>query len=326
MKKKVMVFLVVLIILSSLAGYKLYINGKNNGKISATGTIEVTKVDITPEVYGYIEKLDIDSGLKVTRGALAAVLARPDLSAGVKRDEAGLTKAKVQLTDLEKGARLQEVNDVVASESSLQAVYALTEKNLERSEQLYSAGAIPAQSLDKARSDRDAAYQIWQAATAKRALVQDGYRKDVIEAQRIEVERSGAVLEATKSLAQYINVLVPVDGVILSKNFEQGEYVNAGAAIATIGVMNDCWVKVYVPTEMIGRVKVGQVASVKIDSFPEQSFKGWVKEIGQQAEFTPRQTITPKERANQVFYVKVQLDNGEGYMKPGMPADVVFDE
>ena len=48
-------------------------------------------------------------------------------------------------------------------------------------------------------------------------------------------------------------------------------------------------------------------------------------EIGQQAEFTPRQTITPSERSSLVFYVKISLDNKEGILKPGMPADVIFD-
>jgi HlyD family secretion protein len=53
-------------------------------------------------------------------------------------------------------------------------------------------------------------------------------------------------------------------------------------------------------------------------------FSGTIKEISQNAEFTPRQSITQRERANQVFAVKVQIDNTEDSLKPGMPADVVI--
>lgn len=324
MKKKIIILTIVVLLLFSLAGYKLYINSKNDGKIRATGTIEVTKVDITPEVYGYLEKLNIDTGMKVNKGMLGAILSRPDLKAAIKRDEAGLMSAQKQLLNLERGAREQEIRDALANESALQAAYILADKNLVRTNYLYKSGAIAEQALDKARSDRDAAFEFWQASIAKKDLVEAGFRQDLIEAQKMEVERNKAVLEATKSVAEYTKVFVPADGVILSKNFEQGEYVNAGAAIATIGVVDDCWVKVYISADLIGKIKVGDNADIKIDSFPDKIFKGWVKEIGQKAEFTPRQTITPKERSVQVFYVKVEIENADGVMKPGMPADVIF--
>ena len=94
--------------------------------------------------------------------------------------------------------------------------------------------------------------------------------------------------------------------------------------MVTIGNMSDCWVKIYVSSTQLGLVHVGQDADIKVDSFPKQTFHGIVKEIGQSAEFTPRQTITQKERANMVFYVKVQIDNTNMPLKPGMPADVVL--
>jgi HlyD family secretion protein len=88
--------------------------------------------------------------------------------------------------------------------------------------------------------------------------------------------------------------------------------------------MTDCWVKVYVPSTHLGLISVGQAANVKVDSFPGRVFSGVIKEISQNAEFTPRQSITQSERANLVFAVKVQVDNSEGILKPGMPADVVL--
>ena len=121
-----------------------------------------------------------------------------------------------------------------------------------------------------------------------------------------------------------ILIASPLDGLVLTKNFEDGEYVNAGAAIATVGNMQDCWVKIYVASTQLGQIKVGQQTDVMIDSFPGKVFSGTIKEISQNAEFTPRQSITQRERANQVFAVKVQIDNSDDSLKPGMPADVVI--
>ena len=61
---------------------------------------------------------------------------------------------------------------------------------------------------------------------------------------------------------------------------------------------------------------------VRIDSHPNRVFQGTIKEIATQAEFTPRQTITSKERANLVFAVKIDLPNQDQIFKPGMPAEV----
>jgi len=119
-------------------------------------------------------------------------------------------------------------------------------------------------------------------------------------------------------------VVSPISGIVLTKNFENGEYINPGSALATVGDMTDCWVKVYVSSAQLGLIKTGQAVAVKVDSFPDRVFAGTIKEISQNAEFTPRQSITQRERANLVFYVKVKVDNGEGVLKPGMPADVII--
>jgi HlyD family secretion protein len=67
-----------------------------------------------------------------------------------------------------------------------------------------------------------------------------------------------------------------------------------------------------------------RTAEVRVDSFPERIFPGFVSEIAQEAEFTPRMSLHPDERANLVFRVKVSVPNEDGALKSGMPADVVF--
>lgn len=320
--KKLVITILFVVIAAGGASYK-YFEPAATG-IKATGTIEVTRADIMPKVNGYLTGLKIEVGDKVTLGQVAAKVTRVDLEAQVIRDEAALAKAVAQLKDLEAGPRIQERQELRATLASNRSVYNKARLDYERYQTLYQSGAISAQQLDTARSNLDVARSSLEAATQRLSLSDEGNRTDIIEAQRLEVERCKAVLIASKTLVEDTVLSSPLDGLVLSKNYENGEYVSPGAAVLTVGDMNDCWVKVYVPSTHLGLIAVGQHADVKVDSHPGRVFQGEIKEISQNAEYTPRQSITQKERANLVFAVKVRIDNAEGILKPGMPADMVL--
>jgi HlyD family secretion protein len=82
------------------------------------------------------------------------------------------------------------------------------------------------------------------------------------------------------------------------------------------------WVKVYVPETDLAGVKVGQAATVEVDSFSGQKFSGHVEQISSQAEFLPRNVQTRDDRKHQVFGVKVRVENPDGVLKSGMSATV----
>lgn len=320
--KRLAAVVIVLLLLVGAAIYKL--QDRDADSITATGTIEITRADITPKVGGYITALTIKEGDKLTAGQIVARIARADLDAQLLRDELALSKAEAQLQDLEKGARPQERAEAVANLSAARAVRDKAQVDYQRYDKLLTQGAISTQQLDAARQALDVATGTVVALEQKLSLLVEGSRPDAIQAQRLEVERSKAVVAASKVVANDTLVPAPLDGLVMTKNFENNEYVNPGVPIATIGDMNDCWVKVYVASTELGLISVGQPVAVRVDSFPDKVFAGSIKEISQTAEFTPRQSITKRERANQVFAVKVQIDNAAGLLKPGMPADVVI--
>ena len=320
---KIVVIVLVALFVIGAAGYKLY--GRSEQGITATGTIEVTKTDITSKVGGYLVELKVREGDAVNKGYLVAMIDRPDLKAQLWRDEAALSKARAQLRDLEQGARSQELQEAAANLAAAKSQAVKAQSDFNRYSTLFREGAISTQQLDASRSAHEVAANALTAAQSRYSLLLSGNRPETIVAQRLEVERSEAVLAASRTQVADLEVNSPLAGRVLSKNYERGEYVNAGAAIATIGDMNDCWVKIYVSTEQLGKIRLGQAASVKIDAYPDKTFRGEIKEISQNAEYTPRQSITQRERANMVFAVKVKLDNPAETMKPGLPADVVLE-
>jgi HlyD family secretion protein len=64
---------------------------------------------------------------------------------------------------------------------------------------------------------------------------------------------------------------------------------------------------------------------VSVDAYPDRRWTGTISFISSEAEFTPRSVQTFKERTNLVYRIKIQLDNPDGALKPGMPADAVIE-
>lgn len=321
-RKVVIAGVLIMAVLAGIWGSRWFVRREEG--ITATGTIEVTRFDVTPKVGGYIVELAIKEGDKVSEHQVVARITRQDLQAQVQRDEAALQKAEVQLQDLVKGARNQELAEAEAGVATAEAVFEKARADYGRFQELYRQGAVSRQQMEAATVSYESAQGALDAARARLSLAAEGNRPDVIEAQRLEVARSKASLEMTKTQLDDTRISSPGTGLVLSKNFEQGEYVNAGAPIATIGDLNDCWVKIYIPSTQLGLLYIGQPANVKVDSFPDRVFSGEIREISQNAEFMPRQSLTQHERANMVFAVKVRVNNAEGSLKPGMPADVII--
>jgi len=71
---------------------------------------------------------------------------------------------------------------------------------------------------------------------------------------------------------------------------------------------------------------LNQRATVTVDSFPGQEFEARVVYIADEAEFTPRNVQTAEGRRSTVFAVRLSIADPTGLLKPGMPADVVFEE
>ncbi len=322
MNKKVIAILLFFFLLAAGTGYKLFL--KKEKGITATGTIEVTLADVVPKTNGYLSQLIIQVGDRAEGGQMIAYIHKPELEAQLVADQAALAKAKAQLTDLIKGPRKEEIEQANANLAAATSLYQKAQGDLERYRTLYNTGAIAAQQIEAIQSSFDVAYNSLLSAQAQQRLLLEGNRPDLIEAQRMETERYQAIIAVTKATLKDLDVVSPLTGVVLTKNYQNGEYVSPGSAIATIGDLNDCWVKIYISSEQLGLIRLGQSVDVKIDAYPDRVFAGTIKEISQNAEFTPRQSVTQQERANLVFYVKVKIDNAEGILKPGMPADVVI--
>ncbi len=120
-------------------------------------------------------------------------------------------------------------------------------------------------------------------------------------------------------------VRAPLDAVVLTHSVEQGEVKAPGVVVMTLGNVDRMTITVYLAENQYGQVRVGDIASVTADSFPGEAFEAEVVRIADEAEYTPRNVQTEEERQTTVYALELRVLDPEGKLKPGMPADVVFE-
>lgn len=274
------------------------------------------------------------------------------LPAEVARAEAVLLVLRAQLEELKAGSRTQDIERARQAMASTTAVLDDAKKNLARYEALFQKGVISEKERDAVRLRHETVLREYERSRETHDMVREGSRVETIrtaearllegeallrqarsnliriEAAKREVEAAlaqaaaaaAALDQATIQLA-YARVKAPRAGIITSRSVEPGEVVTPGREILTLSNLETVDLKIFVEETRIGKVKPGQKAEIRVDSFPDRTFAGRVSFISPEAEFTPKIIQTQKERVKLVYLVKIAIPNPGLELKSGMPAD-----
>lgn len=295
--------------------------GIHDPAVAVTGTIEALQVDVSPKITGRIVERAVREGDRVHRGQLLVRLDADELAAEMRRAEAAVRITEARLRDMLAGARAQEIEQARQALVNATATRVWTERDYSRATELFKKDLIAAQEVDRARQAYEVAKANEVGAREKLALIEAGAREyEIVTARALVAEARAALALAERRLEQ-TRLVSTLDGVVLHKNMEVGETAVPGQSILTLMDPRDLWLRAYVPETEIARVKLGQPATLAVDAFPGRVFQGIVSEIASEAEFTPKNVQTKKERVNLVFRVKIAVQNPDGTLKPGLPAD-----
>ena len=204
----------------------------------------------------------------------------------------------------------QEASDILDVRAHLAAAQARYDDALDR----YSALLTGEDSLT-VKVAADTVAQAQANVTAAQSKVS--------QAQKAIDQAQAALNLLDVQLAKLV-ITAPANGVVLARNVEPGEVVLAGATALTLGQLDHLTITVYIPENRYGEVKIGDRATVNVDTFPSMLIFATVTRIADQAEFTPRNVQTAEGRQTTVFAVELSIENPSGLLKPGMPADVTF--
>lgn len=323
-KKFIFIFVLMILLIIAFGVYKgFFLPSKN--VLTATGTIEATSVNITARLPGPITNIYFSDGDMVKKNDLVSIQERNDLKAQRERDALTLLKSEMTLKDLLSGAQIQEIESAQSAVDTALEKAKDAEADYLRYKALYEQGVSSKTVYEKYKTQYEISKNALQSAQAKLSLIKSGTRNAQIDAAQAEVDRSKAILKASDAVLSDLKLYSPISGRVVSKNYEEGEYVQPGASIITIANLENLWIKVYVPTDDLPKIKLDQTVSFTVSGI-DTLFQGTIVHIADKGEFTPKTIQTKKERTNIVFEVKIKINSNQGILKPGMPADVVFEE
>ncbi len=322
----------VLIILGALAvmtGGYLYIRTAANEAADTTlrisGNIEAHESVVSFKVQGRIVELPVQEGQYVKQGDLLARLDNDDYRQQVSVDEATVATREAELDLAVAGSRVQEIQAAKQTLIDAQADMELKRTEFQRRQALLAEQGVSKEDVDSARTQLKRAQATYERVKHTYDQIVEGTRKEEIAVRRAHLESAREALKMSRVKLGYTVLSAPVSGVVLVRQAELGEVVSAGTPVVTIADVDHLWMRGYLNEMDLGRVKWGQTATIRTDTYPNKPYKGRVSFISSQAEFTPKSVETHKERVTLVYRIKIDLDNTEHELKPGMPADAVID-
>jgi multidrug resistance efflux pump len=329
------------------------LGSKTGGRVIAvyaneSETAEPGKVLVTLETDELTARRDrAKAKLSTARANLDKANNGP-LDEEIAEAEALAKAAKARLVKARTGFREEQKRQAEHELAAALADLRQTDEEYSKVRQLRTAGAGALADFDNAKAGRDRAQSRVNAAQAALDLVTTGTRPEEIDEAEADLARyearwkllrrgtrdedkaaaRAAVAEAEAELAEAeVNlresvVLAPERCRVEVVSVRPGDLVPAGRSVVLAHRTGDLWVKVFVPSTDLGKLRLGQAVEVAVDSHPGKRFPGEVIHIATSSEFTPRNVQSVDERRHQVFAVKVRVTDPGGVFKSGMAAEV----
>jgi HlyD family secretion protein len=290
-------------------------------QLTLSGNIEAHESLVSFKVPGRIVELPVEEGQQVEQGALLARIEDADTRQKVRIDEASVRVRESDLALTLAGTREQEVK---ASQQTMKDAQAdLDQKKLDndRAKQLYSKDEISAQDRDLAATALKRAEAIFKAVQQRTNEAIEGSRKEDIAIAQANLNEAHENLGLSQVNLSYAILHAPSSGVITVRQVELGEVVAPGSPVVTLADLDHIWLRAYIAETDLGSIHWGQEATVTTDTYPGKQYHGRISFIAPNAEFTPKSVQTYTERVTLVYRIKIDIDNPNHELKPGMPAD-----
>jgi HlyD family secretion protein len=281
-------------------------SGNDKDTIEASGTIEGTDINIGAEVGGRVAQLRVDEGSRVAVGDTLLVIDDTEYQIQLRQALANLASFASAYHLALSGSRTEDVLQA-------QAAFQNAEGDYQRMKTLLASQTITQKQYDDA-------YARYVAADQTLRKLKTGLRPEEIEGARVRRDYAAAQADLLRKKVRDCRIVSPSAGTVTLRGVEPGELVTPGMTVLRLTYLDRVKLTIYVNETALGRLNLGQPAKVSIDAFSRQ-FDGSVTYISPVAEFTPKNVQTKEERTKLVFGVKIEIDNSDHALKPGLPAD-----
>jgi HlyD family secretion protein len=343
MRKQLLVIPVVLAALGGVLAWR--INVQNRYKHAPSGgsaVVEGVETFVSSRVAGRLTDVMLNAGDKAKQGQLVARIDCVDQRATLDAAQARLLSARATIQAADATVRNAGDNVSVASaqvtaaratELAAGAERSLNERNRDRAATLYDSGAIPQFDLDTVATRLRGTEEQRNAAAANVLGAQNRVNaaKSGVSAAVAQTEAARAALQAAEADVKRAQLNVdecdlvsPRDAYVISRLLEPGAVVAPGSRVYQIVDISIAKITFFLPNAELARANYGAPAEVRVDTYPGRVFTGKIARIASEAEFTPRNVQTREDRDRLVYAVEVQVQNTDGALRPGMPAEVLL--
>lgn len=283
MLKKVLVIVAVAV----LIGVAVWMNYKSKNQLpegfaTSNGRLELQRLDVATLYAGRVQQLLVNEGDSVKENAVLAELSSEQSNSQVMAAEAGKDRAK------------ETVVRAAAEVSARQQQQKVAKLDLENTRQLYQQALVSKAELDRRQAAYDAEVAAVHAAQAAQA--------EAIAA----VGQAQAQIHSADSTHQDMLIRAPKAGRVEYRIAEVGNVLAAGSKVVTLLDPSDVTMTVFLPTNTVGKLKVGDDARIVLDGL-NAVFPAKIKFIADQAQFTPKYVETADEREKLMYKVKLAI-------------------
>lgn len=249
----------------------------------SNGRIEAQLIDVATRSAGRVVSVAVEEGDMVQTGAVLATLDLNHMAAALEG-----AKASVRAADKQQA-------EAAATLAQMQSALVYAQKEYQRASSLVKSGAVSSSRGDQALDQKQSAKAALDAAEQRFAAAQAN-----VEAAQAEVIRQADLLTDT-------SIKAPMAGRVLYKLAEPGEVLASGGKVITMIDLSDVYMTVFFPTDVVGKLHLGDEARIVLDAFPDITIPATISYISPEAQFTPRQVETHSEREKMSFRVKVRI-------------------
>ena len=219
--------------------------GNKEKEYDATGTFEATEVTVAAEQSGVLQKFNINEGDEVALGGEIGLIDTTQIW------------LKIQQADATKAVYQSQKPDIETQIAATRQQLTKAQQEQQRYKELVADGAAPSKLLDDATSQvkvlqKQLDAQVSALTTSTRALDKQ------MEATDVQVNQLYDQLRKC-------HVSAPIQGTVLEKYVEQGEFVATGKPLLKLADMNRMFIRAYVTSAQLQQVKLGQAVKVMAD-------------------------------------------------------------
>ena len=283
-------------------------------EIDVVGSVEPhLTTTLSTEIAGLTLRFDLREGDFVQQGkTVVAQLKATDLELALAEAKAELAKARETVRKLKHGLRPEEIEEKRAEVHERKTWVEKYAKDLERAKSLNTQEITSISDLDQAESTYLAAKAQYERTVQSLRVAELGTRQEDIAVAEAEVQRLDARAKRLHEDVQKTILRAPVSGFVTQRYTEVGQWLERGGKVADLVDLHTVLVRVPVHERDIGRLRVGDAATIVLDALPDHPFAGRVKHIIPQA-----------DPASRTFPVKVEVPNTpDSMLKAGMFARV----